>query len=165
MAKYPITADIARCLSRLEDSAGRRAARRNARRQMGALIGVLRRMVEHDFPPLDKNGKEIVRKRKPCRCPVCKKYFPSWVLLATHLSGKHGWRNPRGIDGAKCPCGFSTMSMRRFAAHLAGQADLDFHATLNGLGRKDDVHFRMIKQDVPQGRSWMKKLLAELDNV
>jgi hypothetical protein len=119
---------------------GARTARRNARREMSGLLRRIKNYVEHEYPMIDKDGKE---KRIPrADCPVCGLSLKGWTSLAQHVAGYHGREelSPSGYQGNlyKCWCGWRVnagdkSSVTTFGRHLAGVKDLKTHVLLGAL--------------------------------
>lgn len=92
--------DLNRTVRRLEGSAGRRVARRNALRELDTLLKRIRRELRRKYPSVGKDGQEItpvLLKRGERKCPLDGAYVPTPGAFAKHLVEKH--------DG-KCWCGF-----------------------------------------------------------
>jgi hypothetical protein len=125
---------------------GARTARRNARREMSGLLRRIKNYVEHEYPMIDKDGKE---KRIPrADCPVCGLSLKGWTSLAQHVAGYHGREHPdpSGYYESlyKCWCGWSVgrrlrsmnagdKDLTTFGRHLAGVKDLKTHVLLGAL--------------------------------
>lgn len=93
--------ELNRILKRLNASAGRRVARRNAHRDLDALLKRIRREARAKYPSIGKDGKEIVPTVLPRgerKCPTDGAYMPTPGAFAKHVVTKH--------DG-KCWCGFT----------------------------------------------------------
>lgn len=93
--------DLRRVIRRLAQSAGRRIARRNAHRDLDALLRRIRKDLRKQFPSVGKDGKEIVQvvlPRGERKCPSDGAYVPTPGAFAKHVVTAH--------DG-KCWCGFT----------------------------------------------------------
>lgn len=92
---------LGRIQRRLEESDGRRVARRHAREELDKLLGQIRRELHKDFPNISKDGQPVLHEIPlPAgfkSCPLCRAYTATFRKLADHILDHHG---------AKCPCGY-----------------------------------------------------------
>lgn len=124
---------IDKAIARLERSTGR-IARRNARKALKALLGDVWKKADIAYPPIRKDGTEIIRvKKRGVCCPVCDVPLKGWNELAKHGVKKHGLR--AGFGKRKCWCG-KIMPIEQLARHLAGvgRDNLKAHAVIGALG-------------------------------
>ena len=109
-------------LKRLEESRGKRIARRNARRAAAGLVARIQNHIQKQYPALDKAGKELDRPDR-IKCPDCDTMCGSGFTLVQHIMSKHpgmityGLGNPR----LRCVCDKMFKGMTGLAAHLAHQ--------------------------------------------
>lgn len=92
--------ELGRIMNRLDESAGRRIARRNALRDLDTLLRRIRKDLRKRYPSISKEGKEIVPTVLPRgerKCPTDGAYVPTPGAFAKHVVTKHD---------AKCWCGF-----------------------------------------------------------
>jgi hypothetical protein len=94
-------AELRQITKRLDGSAGRRVARRNALRDLDTLLKRVRRELREAYPSVGKDGKDIVPTVLPRgerKCPTDGAYVPTPGAFAKHVVTAH--------DG-KCWCGFT----------------------------------------------------------
>ena len=134
---------IDKLIRRLETTSGRRIARRNARTALKRELRVIWCEVDKQYPPLQKDGSEVVRKKpRGAYCPACKTPLKNFTALGTHMANRHHRKCVALHDGTiamgpgssiKCWCG-KAFARKILARHLAGIKDLEAHCTLGALG-------------------------------
>ena len=136
--------ELARLLKRIDKTTGR-VARRNARNALRRELARLWKEADIEFPPIRKDGTEIVRvKKKGVVCPVCKAPMKSFRVLAEHAVKRHGLMANRSnsYGRTRCWCGESRAGRNQItwlARHLAGvgREKLETHAVIGSLGAKN----------------------------
>lgn len=106
MTTTDLLVEFRAALRRLEDSALRPVARRNARANAKRLLARARAAIDREFPPVNEDGTARVAHRNgPCKmrwCPECRCPFPSIRANARHyIARHHHWRCWCGAD--MCP--------------------------------------------------------------
>ena len=126
---------IDKSVRRLERSTGR-IARRNARKALQALLSDVWKKADVAYPPIRKDGTEIIRvKKRGVCCPICDVPRTGFRELARHAVVRHG-RGENGRYGRRvCWCG-KRLSDAEFVRHLAGvgRENLKTHAVIGALG-------------------------------
>lgn len=145
---------LGRIQRRLEESDGRRVARRHAREELDKLLGQIRRELHKDFPNISKDGQpvlhEILLPAGFKSCPLCKAYTATFRKLAEHILDAHG---------AKCPCGYQPKAIK--VAKLKGYigSAIPLNPTLGKMrgslrtagswgGSQMTGHLRAVKEDL-----------------
>ena len=111
-------------LKRLEESRGKRIARRNARRAAAGLVARIQNHIQKQYPALDKAGKELDRPDS-IKCPDCDTVCGSGFGLVQHIMSKHP--GMIGVDfrstkhDLRCVCDKTFKGKIGLAAHLAHQ--------------------------------------------
>ena len=124
IAEFLFERELRDALKRLEDSHGRRIARRNARRILHGLLKRIGNHVETEYPGIDKSGKEI-KTPDYVKCPDCNAICWSGFTLVQHIMSKHPGMiilEPLGALGRlRCVCDKTFKGKTGLAAHLAHQ--------------------------------------------
>lgn len=138
--------ELARTVRQLEESSGRRIARRNARAALKSLLARIERALFKEHPAISKAGKEWVPAEPlPAgqkNCPVCDTYCGTYVKLARHVFDVHkvkhcwcgtiGMRRKAGAFGTD-PC--SSKLRAHFRGLIESGQDLKTHALMGAIGR------------------------------
>lgn len=130
IAEYLFERELRDTLKRLEESHGRRIARRNARRVLHGLLTRLGNHVEDEYPAIGKDGKEIKTPER-IKCPDCDAVCGSGFTLVQHIMTKHpGMLKTYSIHPSsananrtaiRCVCDKPFKGKTGLAAHLAHQ--------------------------------------------
>lgn len=133
---------LGQLLRRLEESSGRRLARKNAREDLRKLVGSIQRELFREFPNLTDEGKAVLHEiplpEGQKACPLCGNYQGTYVRLADHILDKHG---------LKCPCGYMPKEIKKHDAGFFGSETGKFRASSFG-GRQMVGHLRNVKEDL-----------------
>ena len=127
IAEYLFERELRDTLKRLEESHGRRIARRNARRVLHGLLKRLGNHVEDEYPAIGKDGKEIKTPER-IKCPDCDVVCSTGFTLVQHIMTKHTgmisveFHPPTDSHhGLRCVCDRTFKGKTGLAAHLAHQ--------------------------------------------
>jgi hypothetical protein len=124
IAEYLFERELRDTLKRLEESHGRRIARRNARRVLHGLLKRLGNHVEDEYPAIGKDGKEIKTPER-IKCPDCDVVCSTGFTMVQHIMTKHpGMIQARDQHLGKqlrCVCNRTFKGKTGLAAHLAHQ--------------------------------------------
>lgn len=149
--------ELNRIVKRLDASAGRRVARRNAHRDLDTLLRKIRRELREKYPSIAKDGKEIVPvvlNRGERKCPTDGAYVKTPRAFAKHVVAKHG---------GKCWCGFVPSWKEKMRVYDPATArtvekvvrtnyDLSRHGTISPMAQRASNylcgHFRRVKDNL-----------------
>lgn len=133
--------DLQRIIRRLQNSSGRRVARRNALYDLDILLKRVRRELRKEFLAIGKDGKEIRRELLPKgsrRCPADNAYVKTAGEFAAHVLKTH-----KGI----CWCGFKPKCLFQDALVGSGLMRGKFgHKVIASLR----AHFERVKHQLKE---------------
>lgn len=143
--------ELNRIVKRLDASAGRRVARRNAHRDLDTLLKRIRRETRDKYPSIAKDGTEIVPvvlNVGERRCPTDGVYVKTPRAFADHVVRKHQ---------GKCWCGFvpswkEPIRINNVLQDTRVNYDPTRHGTLGRMATKAVNslcgHFRRVKDNL-----------------
>lgn len=126
IAEYLFERELRDTLKRLEESHGRRIARRNARRVLHGFLKRLGNHVEDEYPAIGKDGNEIKTPER-IKCPDCDAVCSTGFTLVQHIMSKHpgmitaGHGHSVARGRLRCVCNRTFKGKTGLAAHLAHQ--------------------------------------------
>ena len=120
--EYLFERELRDTLKRLDESRGRRIARRNARRVAAGLVARIQNHIQKHYPALDKDGKELDRPDR-IKCPDCDTVCGSGFTLVQHIMSKHPGMilSFHSHGRLRCVCNKTFKGKTGLAAHLAHQ--------------------------------------------
>ena len=122
--EYLFERELRDTLKRLDESRGRRIARRTARRVAAGLVVRIQNHIQKHYPALDKDGKELDRPDR-IKCPDCDTVCGSGFTLVQHIMSKHPGmiqaRTQHLGTQLRCVCDRTFKGKTGLAAHLAHQ--------------------------------------------
>jgi len=125
LVEYNFERELRDVLKRLEESNGRRIARRNARRAASGILTRLQNHIQNYYPSIDRDGKEVKTPER-IKCPDCDTVCGSGFTLVQHIMSKHHGMITTGNEYAergtlRCVCDKTFKGKTGLAAHLAHQ--------------------------------------------